>query len=243
MSDPAGYQPQALVERIRDAAARRGWRVVAGEFVSWGGELAGGALMTALGRERQFELAGRRYVRLHHRYKRTWVTERAVEVPLAREFIAGEDPRGVLEVGNVLSHYGPVSHTVIDKYERAPGVLARDVMELGDLGPFRRIVAISTLEHVGWDEEPRQPVKATAALRSLLELLAPGGRLLVTVPAGYNPHLDAALRDGDLTPAELYALRRRGREWREVAPAQAWSAPYDFLLYRARTVVVAIFTA
>jgi hypothetical protein len=37
------------------------------------------------------------------------------------------------------------------------------------------------------------------------------------------------------------ALRRvPGRDrWRQVAPSDVWDAPYDFLLYRARGVLVA----
>lgn len=241
MSAPAGYTPQTLGARVRDAVARRGLRPVAGDFARWGSQLLAGAVDAVRGTERRFTFAEKNYASLHHFYKQTWVTERAVEVPIARDFIATEDPQQVLEVGNVLSHYGPVAHTVIDKYEHAPGVLARDVMDLAGLGPFRRIVAISTLEHAGWDEEPRDPGKAAAAVGALLARLEPGGRLLVTVPLGYNPHLDAALREGELRPAELRALRRHGREWREVAPAAAYLVPYDFLLYRARAVALATF--
>jgi hypothetical protein len=37
--------------------------------------------------------------------------------------------RNVLEVGNVLSHYFPVHHDVLDKYEKAKGVINEDVVE------------------------------------------------------------------------------------------------------------------
>ena len=41
----------------------------------------------------------------------------------------------MLEVGNVLRHYRPqLDHLVVDKYEHAPGVLNRDVLDLDDLG-------------------------------------------------------------------------------------------------------------
>jgi hypothetical protein len=66
--------------------------------------------------------------------------------------------------------------------------------------------------------------------------------LLVTVPAGYNPAFDAAVRDGAIPTSSVTALRRvgSGPHWHEVAPAEAWAAPYDFLLYRARAVVFAV---
>jgi SAM-dependent methyltransferase len=131
---------------------------------------------------------------------------------------------------------------VVDKYEPAPGVLNRDVLELGELGPFDLIVAISTLEHVGHDEAPRDPTAAPRAVQALRERLAPGGRLLITVPAGYNRAFDAAIADGSIPTSSLSALRRvgGGTRWREVGPAQAWQAPYDFLLYSARAVVFAV---
>jgi SAM-dependent methyltransferase len=124
-------------------------------------------------------------------------------------------------------------------------VLNRDVLDLGDLGSFELIVAISTLEHAGLDEHPAEHGKALDALRALRRLLAPDGRLVITVPAGYNPQLDSAIRLGQVPAARLAALRSEAgrREWREVEPETAFRAPYDFLLYRARAVLFACFAA
>jgi hypothetical protein len=72
-------------------------------------------------------------------------------------------------------------------------------------------------------------------------MLAPGGELLVTVPAGYNPALDAAIREGAFPFDEVRALRRDGPpglRWREVGIDEALDAPYDRLLYTAGAVVV-----
>ena len=64
------------------------------------------------------------------------------------------------------------------------------------------------------------------------------GLLAITVPVGYNTAFDAALRSGQVPLHRAVALRRAGgTRWREVAPAEVWSAPYDFLLYRARGVL------
>ena len=148
-------------------------------------------------------------------------------------------PDRVLEVGNVLSHYRPQRHLIADRYERAARVLNRDVLDLGGLGPFALIVAISTLEHVGLDEHPPDPGKALRAVRLLRGPLGPRGRLVLTVPAGYNPSFAAAIRGGEVPITGLAALRREADQgrWREVAPEEAWDVPYDFLLYRARAVV------
>ena len=89
-------------------------------------------------------------------------------------------------------------------------------------------------------ETPVRPCEAVHALRALL---APGGRLVMTVPVGYHLGLDAALRDGDLGAVGLRAMRRErlGPHWREVPVQSTWGASYDFLLYSARAVVVAEF--
>jgi SAM-dependent methyltransferase len=227
-----------MMERTRRALAVRGARPVVGDLARWGTGLATGLPWTLAGSHGDFELDGRRYRYLFSRHKFTWLTERAVEVPVAEALVDTYPPDRVLEIGNVLSHYRPQRHTVVDKYEQAPGVLNRDVLDLGDLGRFDLIVAISTLEHVGWDESPRDPAKAQRAVEVLRSLLAPGGRLAITVPVGYNTAFDAALRCGQVPLDRAVALRRSGgTRWREVAPAAVWSAPYDFLLYRARGVL------
>ena len=237
MSDPAGYVPQPLGERARRLAREQGAVPVARRLGRWGAEALFGLPWTVAGSRGEFELAGTRYPYLFGRYKHTWLTERAVEVPVIGALVDSRDGRRVLEVGHVLGHYRDGHHLVVDKYERAPGVLNRDALELDDLGWFDLIVAVSTLEHVGWDEQPRDPDKAMRAVQALRSMLAGDGRLVLTVPAGYNPSFAAALRE---LPIEyLGALKRTGTgaHWREVTPDEAWSAPYDFLLYRARGVL------
>jgi SAM-dependent methyltransferase len=246
MEPSSGYTPQPLAARTRDAARQRGIRPVAGDLVRWGSRLVTGAPWTLAGRHGTFELAGERHAYLYHRYKRSWLTERAVEVPVAQAEVDRSAGARILEIGHVLGHYRQdTTHVVVDKYERAPGVLNRDVLDLGGLGAFDLIVAVSTLEHVGYDESPRDPAAATRAVAALRERLAPGGRLLVTIPAGYNPAFDAAIAGGTIPTRSLTALRRVGgaTRWREVEPDEAWGAPYDFLLYSARAVLFAVIDA
>jgi SAM-dependent methyltransferase len=176
-----------------------------------------------------------------HRYHYTWLNERAVEIALAQRVLADHPGARVLEIGNVLGHYQQVSHTVVDKYEQAPGVHNVDVADL-DLGAeFDLVIAISTLEHVGLDEDVANPEKPARAVARLREHLAPGGLLWVTHPVGYNPALDEQIRTGAIRFTELRALRRDGRRnrWSEVPVDQVWSAAYDRLLYTAHGIVVA----
>lgn len=217
----------------------RGVRPVVGDLARFGTQALAGLPWTVRGSRGTFELMGRRYAYLYHRHKLTWLTERAVEVPVAQAIVDGAAGKRVLEIGNVLSHYRPQTHLVLDKYEQAPGVLNRDVVDLDDLGQFDLIVAVSTLEHVGWDEAPRDPDKPLRAIDALRAALAPGGRLVITAPVGYNPALDAAFRSGHAGLSRAAAMRREPgtARWRELAPDEAWTTPYDFLIFRARAVL------
>jgi hypothetical protein len=146
----------------------------------------------------------------------------------------------ILEVGNVLGLYAPRDHVVVDKYERAPGVLNVDALELRDAHGYDLIVSISTIEHIGWDEHPRDPDRALRAIEHLAKLLVPGGTFMFTVPSGYNPHLDRTLAAGEVPLTRLSALLRDGRRtrWREVPPQAVSAASYDDLFYAAHAVQI-----
>ncbi|HEY7961910.1 MAG TPA: hypothetical protein VID29_08315 [Solirubrobacteraceae bacterium] len=139
--------------------------------------------------ERRFALDGESYAYHVARGNRTWDNERAVEVPVAwGELQRRGHSEGVLEVGNVLGHYFDTTHPVLDKYEQDPGVTWNEDI-VGFQPPFapELILSISTLEHVGHSERPRDPAKFATAVDTVTRWLAPGGRLLFTVPLGYNP--------------------------------------------------------
>ncbi len=135
--------------------------------------------------------------------------ERAVEIPIAFEFLAnittqnsGRDFK-IMEVGNVLSHYenslseylGLRPRRIVDKFEIAMGVDNVDLMDLPSEQKYDVIVSISTVEHIGQGAEPSSgsygeklverdletPLKAIAKIYDLLEL---GGQALITVPFG-----------------------------------------------------------
>ena len=122
------------------------------------------------------------------------------------------------------THAAPAAHTVIDKYEHAPGVVNADALTFSG-GPYDLIVSISTLEHVGYDEEPRDAGKAARAIENLRGLLSPGGELLATIPVGYNRELDDALRDGSLGARVSYLARVGELRWKQVGARRHARAP------------------
>jgi hypothetical protein len=144
----------------------------------------------------------------------TWNSERAVEIPIFYRIIQQFDPRATLEVGNVLSHYFSIEHDVVDKYERGLGVLNMDIVEFNPNKTYELIISISTLEHVGFDEEPRDLYKVVVALQKLRSWLSYGGSLIVSLPIGYNSFLDAVLREQNLGFTQICCMKRIGHcEW------------------------------
>jgi SAM-dependent methyltransferase len=213
-------------------------------MATWGAGYAAGYPVTFTGSRRGFTFAGREYPFLYHRHGFTWLNERAVEVPIAARALAEARGGRMLEVGNVLSHYGHGGHTVVDKYERAPGVLNVDALDYQPAEPLDLIISVSTLEHIGWDETVREPARAERSIEALARHLAPGGTLLVTLPVGYNPVLDEAIRTGRVRFSDLRALRRTGRTaWEEADPGAVWDVPYDELLCAANAILVGTVTA
>jgi SAM-dependent methyltransferase len=160
-------------------------------------------------RTKAFQFDGREYEYLYHPYNRTWKNERGVEIPIFREVLLQHQGKRVLEVGNVLSHYFPIQHDVVDKYEVSPGVINTDIVEFVPQQKYDLIVSISTLEHVGWDEQPQQPTKLLQAIEHLRSIcLAPGGRLVASLPVGYNKFFDGLLRDGQSPFTTQHFLKR-----------------------------------
>lgn len=155
-----------------------------------------------------FRFRGEAYPYFCHWHGSTWRSERAVEVPIVWRIVQGSGDRNTLEIGNVLSNYLPVRHDVVDKYEMAHGVINEDAETFRAKKPYDLIVSISTMEHIGWNEEPRDPGKVIRCVDNLLRSLAAGGSMLFTVPLGYNTYLDKLLFGPGIKGARTFALRR-----------------------------------
>lgn len=149
-----------------------------------------------------FYFQGQRYAYFHHPYNQTSYNERCLEIPLITRLIKSLPATDILEVGNVLKHYGSYQHSVVDKYEVFPGVTNLDIINYQPKTNFRLIVSISTFEHIGWDERPRQRHRLLPVINHLQSLLAPHGQIVFTAPIGYNQDLDSALKHNQLPLAQ-----------------------------------------
>jgi SAM-dependent methyltransferase len=196
-------------------------------------------------RARDFEYRGQRLGCFYANYNVTWSNERCAEIPIARWHLAQTDG-AVLEVGNVLGHYGAGAHTVIDKFETGAGVINADITEWQTADQFELILSISTFEHIGFDDEAGgdSGKKIRAAIAACRALLAPGGCLVITVPLGYNPALDELIANDALAASEARFLLRHGRRaWREAPRAPALGTQYGHPFPYANGLWIAQFNA
>jgi len=84
---------------------------------------------------RSFHARGVDHPYFYHTYNETYRNERAVEIPIVWSIVQRVPPERVLEVGDVLSHYFPTRHDVVDKYEQAPRVQNVDVVDFRPAHP------------------------------------------------------------------------------------------------------------
>lgn len=169
--------------------------------------------------------------------------ERAVELAIARHVLtSGPQLSEVLEVGNVLGHYFQTSHAVVDKFEHHPKVTWNaDVRDFTPPFAPQLIISVSTLEHVGHVERPRDPAGFADAVGALVGWLRPGGELLITVPLGYNPAVLELLERPDQPFDDVTVMRRTSAEnrWAQTTLAEARDLRYGDPYPCANAIVVA----
>lgn len=162
-----------------------------------------------------------------HAHNATWSNERALELAVADFELSSAGNAMKLEIGSVLTHYSiGTSHprTVIDKYEPKDGVINQDIFDFVPESRFEFAVSLSTFEHIGIDEHDAgyEPERALAAVDHVVtKVLAKGGRLILTVPVGYNDALDRAAfaEHKVLKPVAAYLRLDRRNRWQSVEPA------------------------
>lgn len=191
---------------------------------------------------RTFTFQGSTYNYFFHRYNTTWKHERTVEIPIIWNIVKKYQKKKILEVGNVLSHYFTINHDILDKYEKADNVINEDVTIFDTYKRYDLIVSISTLEHVGWDENPREPGKILHAIKNLKNLLVPGGKMIVTLPLGYNLEMDRFLRENKMEFNKRYYLKRisEDNKWTEVNWNDVLNVKYNYPFFNANGLVVGI---
>ncbi len=118
----------------------------------------------------------------------------------------------------------------------------QDIINYSPTKKYDLIVSISTLEHVGWDENPREPTKIIKATDHLKSLLAPAGRIVVTLPLGYNSEMDSFLDEGRLKFDQQYYLKRTTKDnrWLETDWEGVRDIKYGYPFPNANGIVIGI---
>ena len=146
--------------------------------------------------------------------------ERAVEVPVGLAFLRKHE-KDTLEIGAVLPHYLPWDdpayprHTVVDLHEDFPGVLNVNALVWEPERQYKRVIAISTLEHFGGHRA------FLTALDRLKSWTAPGGLLYVTIPAQCNETYwikPAVIDSLSMDVRRFDKVRPQANGWAEVRP-------------------------
>ena len=181
-------------------------------------------------RSEQFSYRGTPYSYFVHRHNHTWRNERIVEVPVFLALLDSTPASQTLEVGNVLSHYRSWNHDVVDMYEVSAKrkIIREDVLDYDPDRTYDLIVSISTIEHVGWDDKVKRPERVLEVPAKLRQLVSAEGRAVISVPFGYNPVLDDALRDNDFEADRVDYLHRTSAEnhWAETDKDTATGCQY-----------------
>ena len=157
---------------------------------------------------KKFITHDKQYPYFIHPYQWTQYNERAVEVPVFLDLLRQYRGRRILEVGNVLFHYIRADHTVVDKYEIGKNVINQDIIDFAPTVKYDLVISISTLEHIGFNENRFCPDKPLRAVEHLKSLLSPAGLLVISIPLGWTPAVDAYIDKGSFRFDEIICFKR-----------------------------------
>lgn len=189
-----------------------------------------------------FKLKDQKFSYFIHPYNFTWRNERIVEIPIIKREILDSKGKDILEIGNVLSNYFVITHDVIDKYEKADNVINLDILDFKPKKRYDLIVSISTLEHIGWDEPEKDDKKVLKVIAQIKSLLKPGGKIMVTIPMGYNPFIDQYITNNQINFSEKFLLIRTSKKniWLQASWDLNKNIKYNYPFPFANGVVVGI---
>jgi len=218
-----------LVRRYKDLAQSESVGQLMGRAIDKLGVYARTPIKRATFARQTFKYNNKEFNYAAHPYNATWRNERAVEVPIMLDFLTEHHGKRLLEVGNVSTYYRQISHDVVDKYENNDHGLNIDIMDFQPEQRYQGFLAISTFEHIGWDEKPKEPEKILAAVNQVYKLVSDRSAVLISCPLGYNDALDDYVR-GDAFPfTEISYLARvdAANRWVEADKKEAMRYKYD----------------
>jgi hypothetical protein len=172
-------------------------------------------------KKKLFKFNGKKYEYFHHQYNCTWYNERCVELPIILKQLKNQKYKRILEIGNVLNHYIKVKHDVIDKYEKFDKVKNIDIVDFKSEIKYDLIISISTMEHIGFEENYTNDInesKIINSFKNLKSLIKDNGTCIITIPINQNPILDKLIFEEQIQFEHKYYLKRisKSNEWIEI---------------------------
>lgn len=150
-----------------------------------------------------FKFDSKQYTYETGEYNNARLNERAVEVPIAAKLLSTHNK--VLEVGNVLSHYGYEVEMVMDMGSEGDYVKSEDVISFNLDGIFDCAICIGVLAHLNVDAALKIVEYTKASLK-------PGSPYLFTIPHGYNANVDMALTVDAFHTDYIYRMDKKDGE-------------------------------
>ena len=178
---------------------------------------------------------------LIHPYNLSWINERTVEVPIALNYIKDSKAKSIIEVGAVLPNYVPVHWDVLDKFEKGKNIINQDIVDFKPRRKYDLIMSISTLEHVGFDDT-NEPEKIIAAINKMKTWLNKNGKMIATMPLGYNLYMDGLIFSNNLGFNKMYFMKRINRKnrWIQVDMEKVKKSKYNYPYNNANAIVIGI---
>jgi cyclopropane fatty-acyl-phospholipid synthase-like methyltransferase len=159
-------------------------------------------------------------------------------------YISSDNKAEILEIGNVLNHYFELkNHTVVDKYEKYSDVINCDAIDYQTNKRFDLIISISTFEHIGYNEIPQDKQKVLEIYLKLKSLLKDNGKLIVTIPIGYNDFITEYIREKRFDFHNEIFLKRinKSNKWLQVGAEDAIYLQYNSPYQNANSLYIGIY--
>ncbi len=178
---------------------------------------------------------------LLHTYNLSWINERTIEIPIVLNEIKKANTDKILEAGAVLKHYIPAQWPIVDKFEGGNGIINRDLADYIPKRKYELIISVSTLEHVGFDDE-NNPEKIISVIENMKRWVTKHGKIIATMPLGYNKYMDNLIFNNKLGFNKYYFMKRvsRKNKWIQVKMEKVKEAKYNYPYNNANAVVIAI---
>ena len=171
------------------------------------------------------------------------IGERVVEIPIIQYLYMKEKPANVLEIGNVTSQWFHIPNLrIVDKYEIGENIINEDIDTFESNNKYDMIISISTIEHIGFDEEHKDPDKPFRVINKLVTLLKEHGTLIITVPLNYNPSMDLIIKNHIKLFSNAIFLRRISEfnNWMQVSYKDTLNLKYDSKYLKANAIAILI---